>query len=157
MAARARRNGPGVVRTMDNASEGSGGSYNLHFEIEVEATPLQVYEVWLDSKKHAEMIRTHVQTSARVGARFIRGVSSGITVELMPGKRIVEAWRNDEWKEGDYSVVTVTLEPQAENTKLIVDHKGIPLYFKGRLEKGWGEFYLPQVQAYFSKRERTPY
>ena len=127
-------------------------SYNLHFEIEVKAAAARVYEAWLDSMIHAEMIGRHVQTSARVGAAFVRGVTSGINVELTPGKRIVEAWRNDDWRDGDYSLVTVTFESQGEKTKLILDHKGIPQYDKGHLEKGWGEFYLPKVQAYFVGR-----
>ncbi|HXW36615.1 MAG TPA: SRPBCC domain-containing protein [Nitrososphaerales archaeon] len=125
-------------------------TYNIHVETVVKASPARVYEAWLDSEAHSEMIGRVVQGSPQVGGTFLRGgVHSGVIVELIPGKRIVEAWRHRDWKEGDFSLLTLTFEQDGNGTKIILDHRGIPFYFQGRLEKGWGETYLPSVRKYF--------
>ena len=140
---------------MSRESEKVPGSstYDIHIEIEVKAPPTKVYEAWLDSGTHTEMLGRPVRISSQVGATFDRGgVHTGVIVELVPGKRIVEASSHSSFLQGDYSLVTLTFEPQGEYTKIILDHKGIPLYFRGHMEKGWGEFYLPKVQAYFARK-----
>ncbi len=50
----------------------------------------------------------------------------GRNVELVPGKRVVQAWRSQAWPEGVYSIVRFELAPEGKGTKLVFDQAGHP-------------------------------
>lgn len=134
---------------------------NIHVETEVMAKSDQVYQAWLDSETHTKMLkgcmRGPVVISNIVGGTFQVGdgddprVHTGVIVELVPNRRIVEVWRHREFAQGEYTILTLSFEARGENTKIILDQKGIPHEFGGmRLERGWTQVYLTSVAKYFA-------
>jgi hypothetical protein len=45
---------------------------------------------------------------------------------LLPGERLVQAWRAASWKPEQYSIAAFSLTAQGANTKLSFEHRGFP-------------------------------
>jgi len=123
----------------------------VHHEVEFSAKPKDVYDAYLDSRRHARMTGQPAKMSKKEGGRFTAGGSyiSGTNVELIPGKRIVQAWRASEWPKGTYSILRLELKPKGKGSRLTVDHVGVPDEFRDGVDSGWHEFYWEPMRAYF--------
>jgi activator of HSP90 ATPase len=126
----------------------------VHHEVEFRVSPSEVYDAYLDSRRHARFTGQAAKMSRKEGGRFTAGDTyiSGTNVELIPGKRIVQAWRASEWPEGIYSVLRLELKPKGKGTRMIVDHVGIPDKFRDGVNEGWYEFYWNPMKAYFGEK-----
>ena len=67
----------------------------LHQEINLKASPQRIYEVLLDSKQFAAFTGMPADIDPKVGGAFsmFGGLIVGRNIELIPGQRIVQAWR----------------------------------------------------------------
>jgi uncharacterized protein YndB with AHSA1/START domain len=77
------------------------------------ASPATIYDLLADSRKHAVVTGKKATISRKVGGTFsARGNEvSGINVDLVPGQRIVQAWRHRRFPVGIFSMAAVTLTP----------------------------------------------
>jgi activator of HSP90 ATPase len=123
----------------------------LRQSVLLKATPHEVYEALLDSKKHAEFTHSPAVMRREVGAEFsaFDGWASGTTLELIPDKKIVQKWRAAEWPEGHYSMVTFELQAQGQEIRLGFTQSDIPEDLYAELETGWVEYYWDNLVAYF--------
>ena len=123
----------------------------LRQSVLLKATPHEVYEALMDSKKHAEFTHSPVVIHREVGGEFstFDGWASGTTLELIPDKKIVQKWRAAEWPEGHYSMVTFELQAQGQETRLDFTQSDIPEDLYAELETGWVEYYWDNLVAYF--------
>jgi len=123
----------------------------VHHEVDFSAKPMDVYDAYLDSRRHARMTGQSAKMSKKEGGHFTAGDEyiSGTNVELIPGKRIVQAWRASEWPDGVYSVLRLELKAKGKGSRLVVDHVGIPDKFRDGVDEGWYEFYWKPMEAYF--------
>jgi Activator of Hsp90 ATPase homolog 1-like protein len=48
------------------------------------------------------------------------------SLELAPGERLVQAWREISWQPGVYSIVKFDLTEQGAVTKIVFDQTGFP-------------------------------
>jgi uncharacterized protein YndB with AHSA1/START domain len=60
------------------------------------ASPATIYDLLADSRKHSAVTGRKATISRKVGGRFSASGDdvSGIIVDLVPGQRIVQAWRH---------------------------------------------------------------
>lgn len=125
----------------------------VHHEVEFDVRPKEIYDAYLDSRRHARFTGQSATMSRREGGRFGAGDGyiSGFNLELVPGKRIVQGWRASEWPEGVYSVLRLELKPRGGGSRLIVDHVGIPDEFREGVDEGWYEFYWEPMKRYFGE------
>ena len=65
----------------------------------------------------------------------------GRILELVPGQRIVEAWRVVDWPAGAWSIARFELKAKGSGTHLIFDHTGFPDGLKEHLATGWQQHY----------------
>ena len=138
-----------------NAKEAPSASANqartsLHQEIELKAAPQRIYEILLDSKQFAAFTGRPATIDPPAGGAFsmFGEMIVGRNVELIPGQRIVQAWRPTHWDPGVYSVVKFELKPQGSGTLLILDHTGFPEGEYDSLFKGWGSHYWDPLKKY---------
>ncbi|HEY2509792.1 MAG TPA: SRPBCC domain-containing protein, partial [Polyangiaceae bacterium] len=75
------------------------------------------------------------------------GHITGRHVELVPGKRVVQAWRAKTWPEGLYSIARFELEAKGAGTRLVFDHEGFPADMQEHLAKGWHSNYWDKLAA----------
>jgi hypothetical protein len=78
------------------------------------------------------------------------GVIIGWHVELVPDRRIVQAWRETSWEPGVYSLVRFDLRPQAGGTLIVFDHTGFPMGAAAHLAPGWGEHYWEPLKKFLA-------
>ncbi len=101
----------------------------IHQEVTFNAQPKDVYLALMDSKRHTAFTKIGPgKISKKVGGAFTAHGSyiSGINLELIENKRIVQAWRGKNWPKGIYSIVSFKISKAGRRTKLVFDHTGIP-------------------------------
>ncbi|MFL6562648.1 MAG: SRPBCC domain-containing protein, partial [Bacillus sp. (in: firmicutes)] len=91
-----------------------------------------------------------VEISPVAGGTFscFGGMIHGRNIELVPGVRIVQAWRVANWPEGVYSIAKFELKEQDSKTLLVFDHIGFPEAEEEHLAAGWGENYWSPIEKY---------
>ncbi len=122
----------------------------------IAATPLEVYDAWMSSEGHSAMTGSPAIISASVGGEFEAwdGYIHGRNLELIPGKRIVQAWRTTEFSADEPDLrIDIVLEAQGEQTRLTLHHTGLPPH-GGQYEQGWVDAYFEPMQAYFEARSK---
>ena len=125
---------------------------------EVSASPEDVYDAWLDSKRHSAMTGGRAEIAARVGGRHTAwdGYIEGQIVDLQAGLRIAKLWRTREFPvDAPDSHVEITFLPVAGGTRVAVFHTEIPEGQGQRYELGWEQHYFAPMRAYFRKRSRV--
>jgi activator of HSP90 ATPase len=109
------------------------------------ATPHELYERLMDSKKHAKLTGDKTKMSRKVGGRFTAGDGwiSGFNVELVKDKLIVQAWRgnDDDWPAGYYSAVRFRFTKVPGGTRLDFLYSGVPAVAYAGIRDGWREYY----------------
>jgi len=124
----------------------------IHQETLLNASPIKVYEALTDSNQFTEVTGGALaEISQDVGGTFtlFGGYIEGRHIELVPGKRIVQAWRPKGWEKGLYSIVRFELIEHGEGTLIKFDHTGVPEDQFAHLEKGWGDNYWKPLEKYF--------
>jgi uncharacterized protein YndB with AHSA1/START domain len=119
----------------------------------IRAPPDRIYEAWLDSAEHSAMTGGRATIDANVGGRFTAwdGYIEGATLELEPGRRIVQRWRTTEFPaDAADSLVEIRLEPLEDGTRIIFLHSEIPEGQRTRYEQNWREHYLDPMDRYFA-------
>ena len=72
----------------------------------------ELYDIYLDSKKHSDAIGSKASISARVGGAMKAwdGYISGKILHLVPGMMIVQTWKGTDWQQGDESILTLVFQ-----------------------------------------------
>jgi activator of HSP90 ATPase len=123
----------------------------IHQEPFFKADPKRVYEVLTNAKLFDRVVQLSAamksnslgnkptQITNQEGGTFLLfgGHILGRQLELIPPKRIVEAWRVESWDPGIYSIVRFELVEQASGTKIVFDHTGFPQGLGQHLADGW--------------------
>jgi uncharacterized protein YndB with AHSA1/START domain len=125
-------------------------------KVRFKASPADVYELLADSKKHTAVTGRAASISRKIGGTFSAGVnkSSGIVVDLVPGKRIVTAWRNDQFPDGIFSMAAFTLTPVGDGvTELVLTHRGVPKALIPATEQAWRDQYWAPMKEHLRKLE----
>jgi len=133
-------------------------TYDFNLSCTLPASPEAVYEAWLDSERHGAMTRAPATIGKRVGEPYAAwdGYIAGKTLELVPGRRIVQSWRTSEFEESDPdSTVTIDLEPTKSGTRLTLTHSGVPDGQTDYENGGWRDFYFSLMKAYFARENRA--
>lgn len=123
----------------------------------IPATPQEVYDAWLDGKRHGAMTGGKAEAAAAVGAAFTAwdGYITGRTLALEPGRRIVQSWRTSKFAKSDPdSEIEVLLEPTEGGTKLTLRHTKVPDGHTSYRDGGWHNNYFAPMKKYFAKRRR---
>lgn len=116
----------------------------IHQEIDIKGSPKAVYDILTSSEKFARMTggrSANISTEEGGAASMFGGDIKARNVELVPGKRVVQAWRSHAWPEGVYSIVRFELEKNGAGTKLTFDQTGYPEDAHAMLDGGWPQMY----------------
>jgi activator of HSP90 ATPase len=117
----------------------------------IPASPKQIYDAWLSRKEHSKMTGSKATTSIKVGGKFTAWDKyiSGINLELIPGKRILQAWRTTEFSKDDLdSHLLIKFEEVKGGSKVTLIHSEIPKGQSASYKKGWSDFYLKPMKTY---------
>jgi uncharacterized protein YndB with AHSA1/START domain len=90
--------------------------------------------------------------SNRAGGAFtlFGGYITGRNLELVPGKRLVQAWRAGSWGVGEYSVVRFELRSEPGGCRILFDQRGFPASQGKSLAHGWRVHYWEPLSRFLS-------
>ncbi len=120
--------------------------------------PEEVYDTFLDSKKHSEFTHSKATGKGVVGSKFTAGDGyiMGRNLELEKGKRILQEWTTTEWPAGyPPSKLELTFKKVEDNTELAMVQSGVPREQKEGLRQGWIKHYWKPLKEYFEKRRNS--
>lgn len=118
------------------------------------AKPVQVYDAFVNARKHAEFTGAAATCDAVVGGAFTAwdGYISGTNLELEPGRRIVQEWKTSEWPQGcDPSRIEFRFVPKDDGTEVIMVHSNVPESQVEAYRRGWVDYYWNPLRKYFTK------
>lgn len=114
--------------------------------------PQTLYSDWLSSAGHSAFTFSYAQIDPKPGGKFTAwdGYIWGVTLEMEPGKRIVQSWRTTEFPIGaPDSRIELIFEPVDGGTKLMILHSNIPDGQANGYEVGWKDYYFKPMQEYY--------
>ena len=122
----------------------------IHQEITFGADGAKLFDVLTDGAAFAEATGAPASIDAQAGGSFscFGDQIVGRFVEIVPGERIVQAWRVASWEPGIYSLVTFTFVGDGADTRVLLDQVGHPESAESDLDAGWGKMYWDQLKAY---------
>jgi activator of HSP90 ATPase len=117
------------------------------------ASPEEVYETLMDSKRHSAFSGGKAKISRKAGGTFnaYDGWIEGKNVKIVPNKIIVQKWRGEDWPKAHYSVATFKLEKKGTGTKLTFTQKDVPLDKVKDITSGWKEHYWNKMKIYLNE------
>jgi uncharacterized protein YndB with AHSA1/START domain len=124
--------------------------------VKFKTDPATVYDLLADSRKHSAVTGRQAIISREIGGTFSIGERdvTGINVDLVPGRRIVQAWRDRRFPEGIFSMAAVTLTPTPDGgTELVLVHRGVPKDLIPETEQAWREQYWSRIKAYLERQD----
>jgi activator of HSP90 ATPase len=125
---------------------------SLHQEVRFKASPQRIYEALLSSQQFAAFSGAPASIDPKVGGAFsmFNGMITGVTVELVPNQRIVQAWRPSHWNPGVFSSVRFELKPEGAETLVVLDHTGFPEGAFDSLSSGWNAHYWQPLTKFLA-------
>lgn len=123
---------------------------NIHQEVTIPGTPAAVYDILTSSTKFAEMTggrAAEIGKDAGAAFKMFGGDITGRNIEMVPGERVVQAWRSGAWPEGVFSLVSFRLMADGKGTKVVFDQVGHPAAAQDMLESGWQQMYWGPMTA----------
>jgi activator of HSP90 ATPase len=106
------------------------------------ASPREVYEVLMDSRKHSKFTGDKAIISRKVGGKFMVGeYIQGVNPEMVPNEKIVQSWRGSDWPEGHFSRAIFSLRAEGSGTRLTFTQTGVPEENYEEIRQGWHDYY----------------
>jgi activator of HSP90 ATPase len=126
--------------------------------IVIKASPHEVYEAYMDSKKHSEFTGQKAKVGRNVGDKFSAydGDLKGENVELIPDQKIVQLWRSDEenWPKTHFSTITIELTAVDEGTRIDFTQEKLPKKCYEDIEQGWHDYYWTPMKEYLENPDK---
>ncbi len=124
---------------------------NIHQELTFNASSDKIFAALADPAEFGKMTGAPTSGKNEDGSHFsvFGGHITGRQIELVAGKRVVQAWRAKTWPEGAYSLAHFELHAEGAKTRLVFDHDGFPEDMKDHLAQGWEENYWKPLRKSF--------
>ena len=118
-------------------------------------SPKQVYDAYVDPKKHTAFTGSKATGKPVVGGKFTAWDEyiSGKFLELEDGKRVVQEWISTDFPDGyPASKLELTFCEVPKGTQIVMVHSNVPKEIADEAADGWSEFYWIPLKEYFSKQ-----
>lgn len=123
----------------------------------IPATSQEVYNAFIDPKKHSEFTGSNATGKPNVGSNFSAwdGYITGKYLELEEGKKIIQNWITTDWPQ-DFppSRLELIFNDLGNKTEIKMLHSDIPVTQEVDLRKGWIDFYWKPLKDYFEKNKK---
>jgi len=112
---------------------------NIFQVIEIESGSETIYQALTNPELLTELTGMSAEMSSQEGGTFHawNNRSHGYIMRLIPGKRIVQAWRHDAFEDGMYSTVIIDIESTETGSRVSFNHIGVPETESGWLTETW--------------------
>jgi len=142
----------------------------IRHRLTFKASPHRVYSALTDAAQFHKvtMLSEAMQSGLSAGAAptsispvaggsftLFGGVITGRHIELVPDTRLVQAWRDSDWKPGVFSMVKFELASLGNGTTLRFEHSGFPDADATHLNAGWKANYWEPLAKFLSQDGRS--
>ena len=110
--------------------------------------------MYLDPVEHAAFTGGAVEISARSGTPFraFNDVITGTTLQVVPKRLIVQAWRSPHWGPTDLdSTLILTFLPDKEGGRIELTHVNVVDDDFAGVSRGWETYYWTPWRAYLAR------
>ena len=125
-------------------------------KVVIPSSPEEVYEAFMDAKRHSAFTGSKATSDPRVGGEFSAwdGYITGKNLELEKGKRIVQDWITTERPEG-YAPSRLEFRfcKVKGGTEITMVHSNIPAEQADEYKQGWIDNYWEPLKTYFTKQK----
>ena len=122
--------------------------------VTLDATPHEIFEALLDSRKHAAFTGAGAKISRKIGGRFSvwDGYATGKTLQLKKDALIVQSWRTADFEESDPdSEVTFKISKKEKKAQISFVQKNVPDEQVEDLKQGWKDFYWEPLKKFLAQ------
>ena len=121
--------------------------------ITIKASPHEVYETLMDSRKHSQLTGDKAKIDRKVGGKFtvFRNYADGKNLELVQDKKIVQTWHASDWPNDHYSKITFLLKPVKDGTLIKFTQIKVPDEFYKDISQGWYDYYWKPMKKMLEK------
>ena len=122
----------------------------INQSVTIKSSPANVYNALTSAEEFSEVIGAAAEIAQDEGGAFscFDGQIVGRHIELIPNKRIVQAWRVGSWSDGAYSIVKFEITGSGTSATVDLEHTGFPEDAAEHLESGWHKMYWEPLKAY---------
>ena len=123
-------------------------------KVTIPATPEEVYEAFVDPKKHTAFTGSKATGKAKINGKFTAwdGYIFGKFLISSPENASYKSGQSTDWPEGyPPSKFELTFKKVPEGTEITMVHSNIPAEQKDELADGWEEWYWKPLKKYFKK------
>ena len=117
------------------------------------ASPQQLYELYMDQKKHALVTGAQAKITSKEGTTYSAhdGYITGKNLQLVPGRLIVQSWRASDWSEDTIDSTFILLfEANGKDSIVQMIQANVPDNQVVSLSKGWRAHYWDHWKQWLS-------
>lgn len=127
---------------------------SLHLEPVFNTTAEQLYLALLDPQRIAAWTRSPPliePAPAKEGSvmRLFGGSITGKVTQLVENERIVQDWRLEDWKDGHFAELDISLNQGSSETNMVVKLSGVPVGEEDRVRGNFEEYYIRSIKLTF--------
>jgi activator of HSP90 ATPase len=118
------------------------------------APPDELYDSYLDSKRHSAITGGPVKIGKKPGSAFdaFDGMLAGAMLACVPKRLIVQSWRSSNFKPKDPDstlILAFCADPKGGRIELV--HLDVPPQDYDGVSKGWTQYYWRPWRKYLAK------
>jgi activator of HSP90 ATPase len=125
--------------------------------IRLSARPEELFDTYLDSKKHSAATGGRAKISRKVGGAFTawNGQLRGRNLVIVPKRMIVQAWRATHWKASDPgSILILEFSKAPGGARIDIVHVNVPAYDYKGVNQGWPKYYWQPWKKYLQTKKK---
>jgi activator of HSP90 ATPase len=122
----------------------------IHQEVDFNAELERIYLALTSDREFRAFSGADAKIQGERGGAFslFDGRVAGCMIELTPNQRIVQAWREQQWAPGVYSIVRFDLTAYEFGTRVILEQACFPLDHRTVQETNWRRRYWQPLEEY---------
>ncbi|MBI5302368.1 MAG: SRPBCC domain-containing protein [Chloroflexi bacterium] len=123
----------------------------------IAASPKKIWRALTDARVIRKWSGADAVFPLKPGAAYSLwdGSITGEVLAIVPEKKLAQSWKPDNWTITN-SVVTFTLTPTREGTRVDLLHENIEEWDYEGTETGWDNYYLGAIKRMFSAEPAKP-
>jgi hypothetical protein len=121
------------------------------------ATPVQLFEMYMDSKKHSAATGGKATLSRKAGGAFTawNKMLRGRNLMIVPNRMIVQSWRSVNFKPGDAdSILILEFSKAPGGGQVDLVHVNVPQQDHKGVAKGWPLYYWKPWKKYIAAKSK---
>lgn len=125
--------------------------------VRLPAPPKELFDTYLDSKKHSAVTGGKARISRKAGAKFTawNGVLSGRNLLIVPNRLIVQAWRSAHFKRSDPdSILVLEFRKAPGGGRIDLVHGNVPPQDHKGVKGGWPKYYWKPWKKYLLAKKK---